>query len=380
VIDDPRIRRLAGVLANYSLDLGEGDLVLIQGPEIAEPLIVELVRAALAAGAIPHVRPSVRGVDEAYLAAAGDAQLDHLPAYTLEEMDVIDARIAVHAAWNTRELSGVDPGKLARRSLAAQPVMSRFMERSAAGDLRWCVTAYPCDAFAQDADMSLDHYADFIYRAGWLHLDDPAAAWRAYAATLADLAERLAEVRTLRVLAEDTDLTMGVGGRTWIASRGERNFPDGEVFTGPIETETSGDVRFSFPAVMGGREVQDVRLRFENGQVVRSQAAVGHEYLIQMLGMDEGASVIGEFAIGTNYMITEFTKQILFDEKIGGTCHLAVGAGYPDTGSLNRSGLHWDMVCDLRSGGEIHADGELIYRDGAFLPSFFAGDLGAPAA
>ena len=377
---DPRIRRLAGVLTNYSLELGEGDLVLIQGPAIAEPLIVELVRAALAAGAIPHVRPSIQGVDEAYLAAASDAQLDHLPAYTLEEMDAIDARIAVHAAWNTRELSGIDPSKLARRSLAAQPLMSRFMERSSGGDLRWCVTAYPCDAFAQDADMSLDAYADFIYRAGWLHLEDPAAAWRAYSATLAGLAEQLAQVRTLRVLAEDTDLTVGVGGRSWIASRGERNFPDGEVFTGPVESETSGDVRFSFPAVMGGREVQDVRLRFEDGRVVRSEATAGHNYLVQMLSMDDGASVLGEFAIGTNYMVTEFTKQILFDEKIGGTCHMALGAGYPDTGSVNSSGLHWDMVCDLRSGGEIHADGEPIYRDGAFLPSFFAGDLHAPAA
>jgi aminopeptidase len=377
---DPRVRKLADVIVNYSTGLGEGDLVLIQGPELAEPLIVEIVRAALAAGAIPHVRASVQGVDEAYLAAAGEAQLDHLPAYALAEMDAIDARIAIHAAWNTRELSGIDPGKLARRSRAAQPIMGRFMERSAAGDLRWCVTAYPCDSFAQDADMSLDAYADFIYRAGWLHLDNPAAAWRDYATKLRTLADQLEGVKTLRVVAEDTDLSVGVGGRTWIASRGERNYPDGEVFTGPLESETSGDVRFSFPAVMGGREVQDVRLRFEDGQVVRSEAAVGGAYLEQMLAMDPGATVLGEFAIGTNYQVTQFTKQILFDEKIGGTCHMALGAGYPDTGSVNRSGLHWDMVCDLRSGGEIHADGEVIYRDGAFLPSFFAGDLAAAAA
>jgi aminopeptidase len=377
---DPRVTRLAHVIVDYSLELGAGDLVLIQGPAVAEPLMVELVCASLRAGAVPHVRASVQGVDEAYLAVAGDAQLDYLPDYALEEMNAIDARIAIHAAWNTRELSGIDPAKLARRSRAAQPVMSRFMERSAAGDLRWCVTAYPCDAFAQDADMSLDAYADFIYRAGWLHLDDPAAAWRTYATHLTALAERIAAVSTLRVVAEDTDLTVGVGGRTWIASRGERNFPDGEVFTGPIESATSGDVRFSFPAVMGGREVQDVRLRFEDGRVVRSEAAAGEEYLRQMIALDSGAAVLGEFAIGTNYSVTRFTKQILFDEKIGGTCHMALGAGYPDTGSLNRSGLHWDMVCDLRSGGEIHADGEVIYRDGAFLPSFFDGDLSTPAA
>jgi aminopeptidase len=379
-VTDPRLKRLADVVVNYSTGVTEGDLVLVQGPELAEPLIVEIVRAALAAGAVPHVRASVQGVDEAYLSAAGDAQLDHLPAYALEEMDAIDARISIHAAWNTRELSGIDPGKLARRSRAAQPVMGRFMERSAAGDLRWCVTAYPCDAFAQDADMSLDAYADFIYRAGWLHLDDPVAAWRAYADQLRTLADQLAQVRTLRVVAEHTDLEVGVAGRTWIASRGERNFPDGEVFTGPLESETSGDVRFSFPAVMGGREVQDVRLRFDGGRVVRAEAAQGGAYLDQMIGMDAGSGILGEFAIGTNYEVTQFTKQILFDEKIGGTCHMALGAGYPDTGSVNRSGLHWDMVCDLRSGGEIHADGEVIYRDGAFLPSFFAADLASFAA
>jgi aminopeptidase len=326
------------------------------------------------------VRASVQGIDEAYLASAGEGQLDHLPPYALEEMDAIDARISILAAWNTRELSGIDPAKMARRSRAAQPVMARFMERSAADELNWCVTAYPCDAFAQDADMSLDQYADFVYRAGWLHLDDPAAAWREYAGKVQALADRVSSVQTLRVLAQDTDLTVGVGGRTWVASRGERNFPDGEIFTGPLESQTNGDVRFSFPAVMGGREVQDVRLRFEDGRVVKAEAEVGQAYLEQMVAMDAGSSILGEFAIGTNYEVTDFTKQILFDEKIGGTCHMALGAGYPNTGSQNRSGLHWDMVCDLRAGGEIHADGEPIYRDGAFLPSFFDADLAAPAA
>jgi aminopeptidase len=378
-VTDPRVTRLADVVTNYSTGVGEGDLVLIQGPELAEPLIVEVVRAVLAAGAIPHVRASVQGIDEAYLASAGEGQLDHLPPYALEEMDAIDARISILAAWNTRELSGIDPAKMARRSRAAQPVMARFMERSAADELNWCVTAYPCDAFAQDADMSLDQYADFVYRAGWLHLDDPAAAWREYAGKVQALADRVSSVQTLRVLAQDTDLTVGVGGRTWVASRGERNFPDGEIFTGPLESQTNGDVRFSFPAVMGGREVQDVRLRFEDGRVVKAEAEVGQAYLEQMVAMDAGSSILGEFAIGTNYEVTDFTKQILFDEKIGGTCHMAVGAGYPETGSTNRSGLHWDMVCDLRSGGEIHADGELIYRDGRFLPEF-APDLSPPGA
>jgi aminopeptidase len=377
-VSDPRIQRLADVVVNFSLELGEGDTVLIQGPAMAEELIVELVRAATRVGAIARVRASVQGTDEAYLARASDEQLDHLPTWALEEMGAIDARISVHAAWNTRELTAIDPSKIARRSRAAQPLMSQFMQRSASGELRWCVTAVPCEAFAQDAGMSLDAYADFVFRAGWLDTPDPVGAWRTYAARLTTLAERLSQVRELRVLSDGTDLTVGVEGRTWIAAKGDRNFPDGEVFTGPVETATNGEVRFSFPAVMGGREVEDVRLRFEDGRVVKSEAASGEDYLRQMLAMDDGATVLGEFAIGTNYAVKEFTRQILFDEKIGGTCHMALGAGYPDTGSTNVSGLHWDMVCDLRAGAEIQADGEPIYRDGQFLPSFFDQDLSVP--
>ena len=377
-MSDPRVERLADVVVNYSLPLAEGDTVLIQGPTLAEELIVELVRAATRAGAITRVRATVQGTDEAYLARASDEQLDHLPPWALDEMGSIDARISVVGAWNTRELTGVDPAKMARRSRAAQPLMSQFMERSASGQLKWCVTAVPCEAFAQDAGMSLDAYADFVYRAGWLHTDDPVEAWKTYATRLSGLAEKLATVKTLRVLADGTDLTVGVEGRTWMASKGTHNFPDGEVFTAPLETATTGEVRFSFPAIMSGREVEDVHLRFEEGRVVNSEAASGEDYLRQMIGMDDGASVLGEFAIGTNYAVEQFTRQILFDEKIGGTCHMALGAGYPETGSSNVSGLHWDMVCDLRSDGEIHADGEPIFRDGRFLPSFFAEDLSVP--
>jgi len=378
-VSDARIERLADVVVNYSLPLSEGDTVLIQGPALAEELLVELVRAAIRAGAIPRVRASVQGTDEAYLTRASDEQLDPLPQWSLDEMGSVDARISVVGAWNTRELTGVDPAKMARRSRAAQPLMAQFMERSASGDLRWCVTAAPCEAFAQDAGMSLDAYADFVYRAGWLHTSDPVGAWKTYATRLSALAEKLATVKTLRVLADGTDLTVGVEGRSWMASKGRHNFPDGEVFTGPVETATNGEVRFSFPAVMGGREVEDVRLRFEDGRVVQSEAASGEDYLRQMLAMDDGASILGEFAIGTNYAVDTFTRQILFDEKIGGTCHMALGAGYPETGSSNVSGLHWDMVCDLRSGAEIHADGEPVFRDGEFLPAFFAEDLSVPA-
>jgi aminopeptidase len=378
-VTDPRLVRLADVIAGHSLTLGEGDLVLIQGPSLAEPLMLELTRAALDRGAVPRLRVTLDGVDVAFLSRASEAQLDWLPPYAMAEMEAIDARVSIVGAWNTRELSQVDPARLARRQAAAAPVLQRFMQRSAAEELRWCVTAFPCEAFAQDSDMSLDAYERFVYGAGWLHLEDPVAAWRGFAGTLEALCERLAGVRTLRLLGPDTDLAVGVGGRTWVASKGLHNFPDGEVFTGPLEGETEGHVRFTFPGVIGGREVEDIRLRFEGGRVVHSEARSGEDYLQRMLALDEGASILGEFAIGTNYAVDRFTKQILFDEKIGGTCHMALGAGYPNTGSTNTSALHWDMVCDLRDGGEIHADGEPIYRDGRFLPGFFDRSLDPPA-
>ena len=378
-MNDPRVQRLAKVIVGYSLDLQPGKLALIQSPSLAEPLVAELVKEVLAVGAHPRTRIVAPGVEHAFLSEASEEQLAYLPPFSLEEMDAIDARIAVHAADNTRELSGIDPSKLRMRQEAHGPVMERYMQRSASGDLTWCVTAYPCEAFAQDAGMSLSQYEDFVFRSGWLHLDDPVSAWKEFSVKLHQVTEKLEGVRELRVVAEDTDITVGVAGRTWIPADGDRNFPDGEVFTGPEESVTRGDVRFSYPAIFGGREVDDVRLRFEDGRVVKSEAGTGEGLLREMLSVDDGASVLGEFAIGTNYNVDRFTKQILFDEKIGGTFHMAVGAGYPETGSSNVSALHWDMVCDLRDGGEIYADGELIYADGRFVPEF-SPDLTPPAA
>jgi len=375
---DPRIQSLSRVVCEYSLDIKPGQLMLIEGPALTEPLMLELVKTALEMGAIPRVRPVTLGAEAAFLETASDAQLAYLAPSTLAEMAAIDVRVAIHAAWNTRELSGIDPRRMAAWQSARKPLMDLTMRRSADGALTWCVTGFPCEAFAQDADMALVDYEDFVYRAGWLHLADPVAAWRDFAVKLQQIVERLADVRTMRVVGEDTDITVGVGGRRWIPCHGDRNFPDGEVYTAPVETETRGDVRFSYPAIFGGREVDDVRLRFDGGRVVKSEAASGGELLREMLAMDDGASILGEFAIGANYEVKRYSKQILFDEKIGGTCHMAVGAGYPESGSTNTSALHWDMVCDLRSGGEIHADGEVIYRDGRFLPEF-APEL-APAA
>jgi aminopeptidase len=217
--------------------------------------------------------------------------------------------------------------------------------------------------------MSLDEYEDFVFAACYADQDDPASHWRAHAEALAARAEELSAVRELRVLGPDTDLRLVVEGRRWIAAAGRNpaNMPDGEVFTSPVETETEGEIRFSFPAIFRGREVQDVRLRFEGGRVVAGAAVEGQDYLTALLDMDEGARVAGEFAFGLNYQIDRFSRNILLDEKIGGTVHLALGAGFKQVGGRNASALHWDMICDLRAEGEIYADNELVWKAGRFV-------------
>jgi aminopeptidase len=215
--------------------------------------------------------------------------------------------------------------------------------------------------------MSLAEYEDFVYGAAFVDDPDPVARWREFAERIERVAAFLAEKRELRVVADGTDLTLATADRTWIAAKGRENLPDGEVFTAPLETSVDGEIRFTYPAVFSAREVDDVRLRFEAGEVVEVAAARGEDFLRQMIGLDDGARRVGEFAFGLNDGVSSFTKNILFDEKIGGTIHLALGTAYPESGGLNRSALHWDMICDLRSGSEVYADGELVYRDGRFL-------------
>jgi aminopeptidase len=247
-----------------------------------------------------------------------------------------------------------------------------YLERSNLAEFRWVLWGYPTNASAQDAGMSLEEFETLVHGAAFLDSDDPIAAWREFGEELERVGSFLETVKELRVVGEDTDLTFGVGGRTWIRADGHSNLPDGEVFTGPVEDSVEGTIRFSFPATIRGRVAEDVRLRFEGGEVVEATASTGENFLREMVGMDDGARRAGEFAFGLNRAVTEYTGSLLLDEKIGGTVHLALGRSIPGTGGENKSALHWDMVCDLRRGGEVHADGELVYRDGAFLENVLA--------
>ena len=371
---DPRLGKLAHVLVNYSTRVRPGQLVRLTAPCLAEPLLGALTREVLLAGGHPMLRIGFEGYDELCIAHAGEEQLRYVNPVAMYEVEKVDVHISVWADANTKNMSRADPAKLSISQAARKPIFNRFMARAAEGKLKWVGTQYPTHAHAQDAEMSLSDYADFVFRAGLLDQPDPIASWERVSQTQQRLVDHLNGRSDYHVVAANgTDLRMSLAGKTWINCDGHENFPDGEVFTGPVLDSVEGVVNFSFPAVHLGREVTDVRLRFRNGKVVDASASKGQDFLYQMLDMDAGSRLLGECAIGTNFGIQHYTRNTLFDEKIGGTVHFALGAGYPETGNANPSGLHWDMVVDLRNGGHVELDGERINVDGRFTRDGFPG-------
>jgi aminopeptidase len=372
---DPRLAKLSDVLVNYSVGVKAGQSVRISGSPVAQPLIVELYRTVLQAGGHPLVRMVPDEVGEIFYKTASDEQLKYFSPITLHEIEQIDCTIGIWADQNTKALTGCDPRKIGIAQAARKQYMEIFLKRAAEGKLRWTGTQFPTNAAAQDAEMSLSEYGDFVFKAGMLDHDDPVAAWK----KLSDRQQRLVDLLNGKgdyhvVAVNGTDVRMSVAGHRWINCDGHENFPDGEVFTGPVLDSVDGTIHFSFPAVHHGREVQDVRLKFRDGKVVDASAAKGGDFLISMLDTDSGSRLLGECAIGTNYQIRQYTRNTLFDEKIGGTVHFALGAGYPETGNSNQSGLHWDMVVDLRPGGYIEIDGEKINVNGKFTREGFPGE------
>jgi aminopeptidase len=366
-VSDPRHKKLAQVLVGYSTEVRPGDNVRIEAVGSGSPLVREVYAAALRACGHPEANLVLDETEEALLREGSDAQLEWIRPDLEWTVDEGDVWMMIDAPVNTKRLTGVDPAKMGTRLKARSPLQTRYLERSAAGDFRWVICGYPTEASAQDAGMSLRQFEDVLDRAAFLDQEDPVAAWMSFGERLEGVGSILDTTRELRIVGEDTDLKLGVEGRTWIRSKGLRNFPDGEIFTGPIETSVEGTIKFTFPAMVRGRQAEGVRLRFEGGEVVEATADRGEEFLREMIALDDGARRVGEFAFGQNDAITEYTGNLLLDEKIGGTVHLALGRSVPGTGGENESGLHWDIVCDLRNGGEVYADGELVYRDGRFL-------------
>jgi aminopeptidase len=365
---DPRVVKLADLLVNYSVGLKPGEIVRLDGGSVAAPLVRELYREALRAGAYPRTRMEVDGIDVIAVGEASDEQLTFVSEIDRFEIEHLDAIVTIWADRNTRALSQADPQRVSKKIASRRKLTNRLWERIDAGNAKWVGTRFPTDAHAQDAEMSLAEYEDFVYAACHVQGDeDPIAHWQGVSGELNDRARELNTFTELRVVGPDTDLRVNVAGREWLAADGKLNMPDGEIFTSPVETATQGEIRFSFPAIFQGRGVEDVRLGFEGGRVVRAEAGNGNDFLQSLLEMDDGARVLGEVAFGLNYEIDRFTRDILFDEKIGGTMHFALGSSFKKLGGRNESGLHWDMICDLRADGEVYADGELVWRAGQFL-------------
>src|SRR5262245_34836855 len=364
---DPRVTALAQILARHSTDVQEGDVCTIEGESGAEPLLQAVYEEVLRAGGNPIVNMALEGQPAAYFDHASDAQLEWVSPVAEWVVDNADVRIAVMASQNTRALSHVPPEKQAKRQAATQKLMKRMMERSAEGTYRWALTLFPTHAYASEAGMSLSAYEDFYYGACLATDEDPVGAWARQSEQTKRLADWIQGRSEVHVTGDGTDLRLGIADRTFIAADGRHNMPDGEFFTGPVEDSAEGEISFHLPASYAGREVSGVRFRFEGGRVVDASADKGEEFLIEMLDTDYGARRLGELGIGTHYGITNGTGEILLDEKIGGTVHLAVGRSYPETGGRNESAIHWDMICDLRRGGQIEVDGDTLQRDGQFV-------------
>jgi aminopeptidase len=367
-VRDPRIEKLADLITGYSLDLQKGQIYRIDGEEVAIPLAVALYRAAVRRGAHAYTKIVPAGLEEIELAESSDEQLSHIPELEQIASDRLDAWTSLWGTVNTRSLTRADPERRRLQLSTHYRMVNKRWARISRGELAWCGTLYPTQGHAQDAEMSLADYEDFVH--GACHTregDDPIAHWQEVSATLRARAREFDGVRELRIVGPKTDLRVVVEGRRWMPSDGRHNMPDGEIFTSPVETGTSGEIFFAFPSVFQGQEVENVHLRFEDGRVVHAEATSGEEYLRSLLDTDSGAKVLGEVAFGLNYEIDRFTRDILFDEKIGGTMHVALGGGFDEAGTENKSDLHWDLICDLREEGEVYADGELVWKAGAFV-------------
>jgi aminopeptidase len=363
---DPRTTKLAEILVNYSIGVQPGEWVVVRGSVGGLPLINEVVRLAIEAGGYVDTIIQDEQIQETHMRHSSDEQLSFISPMMKLMAEKADATIGIQAPANTRNLSGIDPKKQQFAAIARQEMMKVFMERSASGALRWCGTNYPCAAFAQDADMSVSDYADFVYGATFADQDDPVAKWNEIHDMQQVYIDWLKGKEQVEVRGPNIELSLSIKDRTFINSDGKHNMPSGEIFTGPVEDSVNGWVKFTYPAVRGGVEVEGVEFKFVDGKVVDAKATKNEAYLLSQLDSAEGARYLGEFAIGTNYGINKFTKNILFDEKIGGTLHMAVGSGYPETGSKNQAPIHWDFICDMREDSEILVDGELFYKNGQF--------------
>lgn len=355
---------MAQALVEYSAGINEKDTVLIRGTTLAVPLVEAIYEESMKKGAYPEVTLTTDNMLDVFFTYAQPHQLEYTSPFMKYYVEQVDKIITILAEYNTKHLTSISPQKLAKRSKAQEPINATVLQRAQDETLQWVLTVYPTHALAQEASMSLLEYEDFVYHACFVDRPDPVAEWKNLSKTQERLVNYLNGKSEIHIVGEDTDLKVQVKERKWINSDGHQNFPSGEVFTSPVEDSAEGTIRFTYPGIYMGKEVEDITLTFEKGVVVNAHAERGDDLLQGMLEVDEGARRIGEVAVGTNYGITKFTKNILFDEKIGGTIHLALGRSLPSTGGKNESAIHWDLLKNMETDGQLYADGELFYEKG----------------
>ncbi len=366
-MSDIRIQRLAHVLVNYSTEVQPGEWVGIFGDVTALPALREVYAAVLKAGGNPSLMLSDEYMGRVLLREGSDEQLQWLdPSQTLyyEQADVY---IRVNGTSNTRSMTSIPAARAQFLQAARRHWLDLRLGRAAQGKMKWVGTQFPTEASAQEANMSLEEYENFVYGATFCDREDPVAEWRKIHDMQQEKVDWLKGKKHVRLQGPNVDLELSIEGRIFINSDGHHNMPSGEIFTGPVEDSVNGWIRFDYPSIVSGRAVKGIELKFEQGRVVQARAEENDDLLQAQLNTDAGARYLGEFAIGTNFGIQRFTGSILFDEKIGGTVHVAIGKGYPETGSQNDSAVHWDMICDMRNDSEIHVDGELFYKNGEFV-------------
>lgn len=366
-MSDPYLDKMAQVMTRYSLDIKQGHNVLIVGGIEGSQLMLDIYKEVLKLGAYPTILPSIYYDVELFYKYANEDQLTHVNPLVKYAYENFDALIQVISQRNTKNLSGVDPKRISLRNSAHKDLFKVVSEREAKGEFQWVLTEFPTDSIAQEASMSLADFREFMFKACLVNKDDPVSEWKRISAEQQKICEWLDGREEFKYVGLDTDLEFSIKGRKWINCDGKRNFPDGEVFTCPVEESVNGDIRFTYPLIYQGNEIEDVKLKFVDGEVAAFSAAKGESLLKEIIATDEGSNKVGEIAIGTNYGIDRFTKNILFDEKIGGTVHLALGLSAEPTIGKNISSIHLDILKDMRDGGKIFADGELFYENGRFL-------------
>jgi aminopeptidase len=365
-MNDPRVDKLADMLVNYSVGIKPGDKAIIEGNEFAKPLVSAIYKRILQAGGRPFLYLAFTGIEELKYQYASDEYLEYVSEPLKLLYETYDADFYIQSDANPKRLSNVDPKRVLLYRKGRDKLMEHFYERAGRGEMHWVYTLFPTEGHAQEAEMSLEEYSDFVFNACMPDQNDPVAYWKRIAEYQEKVVSWLKGKKQVHVTGPETDLTLSIEGRPFISCASHVNVPDGEIFCGPVENSINGHVYFSYPAIYLGREVTGVHLWFENGKVVKASADKNEDYLLATLDTDEGSRHVGEFAIGTNEGIQKFTGEILFDEKIGGSFHMALGSSYPESGGLVKSAIHWDMICDLRTGGEISVDGKILHQNGKF--------------